>query len=270
MEAQPHKFVISEKLDVKLYHYSRPNRMEIADLQKGLVLELESTEIIGEGIGFGAPVVIYADDVFFSRAARLVNVGPKNITKIFQMDSISRVEFRGIIFGGSFYKKFYDIFSGFYMETIRSQAFFRILMALKRSLGFRTRYMSVEERGSVRVKFKFIPPKVLVNVDLTGLQTSGCKEILLLNEQGAKSFSRYSDSNGTYQDVSQMGAWEEVKSQSATIEGVDVKFTVDQQDGAKLLRGREEVRGRLSWIGFAYSLQPSIKEFDYVIQIGGN
>ena len=270
MKVQPHRYVISGKLEVKLYQDTRPNRMEIADLQKGLVLEVESKEIIGEGIGFGAPVAIYRDEVVFSRSARLVNVGPVNITKIFQMDSISRVDFRGIIFGGPFYKKFYDIFSGIYMENNWSQPFFGILMALKRKLGFKTRFMGVAKRGSIRVKFKFIPPKVLVNVDLTGLQTSGCKEILLLNEQGARSFRRYSDSNGTDQDVSQMGAWEEVRSKSATLEGAKVKFTVDQQDGARLLRGREEIPGKLSWIGFAYSLHPSIKKFHYVIQIAGN
>ncbi|MCZ6616407.1 MAG: hypothetical protein O7B32_03745 [Thaumarchaeota archaeon] len=270
MKVPPHRFVISQNIEALLYNDNRPNRMEIADLQKGLVLELESKEIIEEGIGFGAPVVIYGDDVFFSKTARIVNVGPENITKIFQMDSISRVDFQGIIFGGFFYKKFYDIFSRHYMETNWSQAFFRMLMALKRSLGFRTRFIAVENRGSVRVKFKFIPSKILVNVDLTGLRTSGCKEILLLNEQGARSFNRYSDSSGTEQNVSQMGAWEEVKSKSATLEGVGVKFTIYQQHGVKLMRGREEVLGRLSWIGFAYSLQPSITEFDYAIQIGRN
>jgi len=270
MEAHPHRFVISEKLEVKLYHDSRPNRMEIADLQKGLVLELDSKEIIGEGIGFGAPVVIYEDDVFFSKTARLVNVGPKNITKIFRMDSISRIDFRGHIFGGSIYKKYYDIVSRLYMETKWSQPLFRIFMALKRSLGFKTRFISVEERGSVRVQFKFIPHKILVNVDLTGLKTSRCKEILILNEQDAKSFNRFSDSNGANQDVDQMGAWEEVKSESATLEGTGVKFTIDRQAGVKLFRGREEVPGRLSWIGFAYSLQPTVKKFDYIIQILSN
>ena len=270
MEVPPHRFVISQNLEALLYDDNRPNRMEIADLQKGLVLELESKEIIEEGIGFGAPVVIYRDDVFFSRTAKLENVEPDNITKIFQMDSISRLDFRGIIFGGSFYKKFYDIFSNLYMETNWSQPFFRILMALKRNLGFRTRFISAEKRGSVKVKFKFIPSKILVNVDLTGLRTSGCKEVLLLNEQGARSFCKYSDSNGTDLNVSQMGAWEEVKSESATLEGVGVKFTIYRQEGVKLMRGREEVPGRLSWVGFAYSLQPSIKEFDYTIQIGRN
>ena len=56
MEVPPHRFVISQNLEALLYHDNRPNRMEIADLQKGLVLELESKEIIEDGIGFGAPV----------------------------------------------------------------------------------------------------------------------------------------------------------------------------------------------------------------------
>ncbi len=55
---------IDRDIGGRIYSDTRPHNLDDAPLQKGLILLLEEKELIEEGIGFGAPVVDYADRTF--------------------------------------------------------------------------------------------------------------------------------------------------------------------------------------------------------------
>ncbi len=80
-------------LSLRLYEGSRPHNLEIAPLQKGLIMVLHGEELVGEGTGFGVPVVKYADVTYFSRTAVVYfcKAGEATvISKRFKLDTTSK------------------------------------------------------------------------------------------------------------------------------------------------------------------------------------
>ena len=65
-------------------------------------------------------------------------------------------------------------------------------MELRRTLKVETDFVKTTPRGTITLTYTCLPDLVRVNVDLTGLNREGCKQILLLNEQGATFFRKYS------------------------------------------------------------------------------
>ena len=80
-----------------------------------------------------------------------------------------------------------------------------------------------------------------------------------MNEQGARCFDRYEDSDGAVLRGAGIGTWDEVGADRASFvsTGHRVAFSLAQAPGARLYRGRELVGARLSWAGFGYSLPPT-------------
>ena len=74
-----------EGFSIRIYEDSRPHCYKSTGVQKGLILVYNNQELSGEGIGFGAPVVKYADKTYFAREASLSSQktnGDLIITKI--------------------------------------------------------------------------------------------------------------------------------------------------------------------------------------------
>ena len=83
-------------LAIRLYGDCRPSCMETSALQKGLVLMLDGRELIEEGMGFGVPIVMYADKTFFSSKAdvSIQEAGSGyTLTKVFTLDTVSLKKF---------------------------------------------------------------------------------------------------------------------------------------------------------------------------------
>jgi len=104
---------MGNRLSVRLYRDARPNYLEIAPLQKGLVLIFEGEELIEEGIGFGVPVVKYADKTYFSSSAEASvqeNGNLCTLEKRFTLDTVSRKRFwKASYINDGFYSFFHKL-----------------------------------------------------------------------------------------------------------------------------------------------------------------
>jgi len=58
-------------VSLRLYASTEPRNLKIADLQKALILVVNGTEAVGEGTGFGLPVLVYSDETYFSGSSKL-------------------------------------------------------------------------------------------------------------------------------------------------------------------------------------------------------
>jgi hypothetical protein len=260
------------RISCRLYPGTNPNCLEIAPLQKGIVLMQNGEELIEEGIGFGAPVVVYKDRPYFSTSAEVTvqaEDGNNVLVKSFLLDAISRKRVGKTYVNDDFYKFFHEHFHTTYVSHKKLNPAFNWLMELRRLFRIKTEFVKVKPRGTVTVKYIFHPDSIDVNVSFSQLEISSCKEILILNEQGASFFSKYHDSNGLTLIGEQVGAMEKVNAEYASFATANgaVSFSLKNVKATEFFRGREKTRGRFSWAGFGYSLQPTTTTFQYTISL---
>lgn len=256
----------------RLYPDCRPCNLEVADLQKGLILTLDGKELVEEGVGFGVPVVKYADKTFFSKSAKasVEEESDTIVSKSFLIDAVSRKRiWKGPFISDSLYSSLHRAFARGYMTHKGFRPMFDGIMGLRRSLGVRTQFVRVQPRGRVNVAYRCLSDTIQVEVDLRELDMSRCEEILILNEQGSTFFRKYFDIDGLELINGQIGAWEKVEAEEAYLSGMmgTMRFSLKRVNGATLYRGWEQVKGRLYWAGLSYSLKPKTPTFTYTIGV---
>lgn len=246
--------------------------MEIASLQKGLVLVVDGVEVIEEGAGFGVPVLKYSDKTFFSRTATVCikeqNEESVLIEKVFLLDSVSRKRLHGLSINDSFYSVFHRIFEAAYLQSGKLRSLFDWTMRLRKMIGVETLFVKISPRGKVTVQYSCYPDHVKVCVDFSLVDMDHCREILVLNEQGASFFRKIRSVNQVLQDR-EIGAY--MKSVSGFLEfsdlGGHISFSVEKSDCSSLYFGWEQVDGRFSWAGINYALSPNTLMFNYTIRL---
>ncbi len=257
----------------RLYDDARPHYLEISQLQKGLVLLIDGCEVIEEGVGFGAPVVVYQDRPFFSSSARTSfqsKEDHKTLIKSFMIYTISKKKLgKSFYLHDRFYRFFQRCFHTIYTRNKNLAPFLTVFIELMKTCGINTEFQKVNPRGVITLKYSFLPDLIEVDVSLCRLDKKGCKEILVLNEQGASFFRNYLDTDGLNLSDGQIGAWELTRAKEVFLFDLQKKtgFSLKNKDGAVLLRGREKVRERYSWVGFSYSLTPKSRNFCYSIRL---
>ncbi len=258
---------------LRLYPDNRPRNLEIAALQKGLILGFRDEELVEEGAGFGVPVAKYAETAYFSSSAE-VSFSKKEgcafvLRKTYFLDAISKKHLKGVRVNDGLYKVVHKTFEAAYLGRRRLLPLFDLLMRLRKSLGVQTRFEKVKSKGRVTVTYQCYRNLVKIHVDFTELEKDGCREILVLNEQGATRFCEYSDSNGLLLSLNQIGPWTKVAARSASFSDCNngVSFTLSNLENAFLFRGREQIKDRFSWAGMTYTLKPGISDFSYAITL---
>ena len=270
---EPFTFNAENALAFRLYPDNRPRNLEIANLQKGLILLLNFTELVEEGAGFGVPIAKYSDTTFFCSTARVhlhrLSSGNVVLTKTFFLDAVSRKQIRGAKINSGLYLLFHKAFEMAYLSRQSLRPVFDSMMHLRQTLGIQTQFEKVSPRGFVTVTYHCLPSQIKVHVDFSALEKVNCQELLLLNEQGASYFRNYSDTNGTILHDREVGAMTKVMAKQASFLSLDtgISFLLETVEPAVMYRGREQIKGRFSWSGLTYQLNPNTAEFGYTIKL---
>jgi hypothetical protein len=266
--SQPCTVRLSDVLSVRLYPDCRPNHLETSPLHKGLVLLYRGRELIEEGVGFGVPVVKYVDKTYFPGEAAVSSNGC-SLTKVYTLNMISLKKLGA---GGYIDDRLYSVlrknFERLYLQK-KFKGLFNKVMEVRDALKVSTEFQVVEPRGKVTVTYSCRPDCVGVQADFSELSHDGCREILMLNEQGSSYLPRYVDSDGVTLTGNQIGAWDNVTAGVASLQSISgaLSFGVSSRPGALLYRGFERTRKRFSWAGLSYSIKPDNKKFGYVIDL---
>jgi hypothetical protein len=264
---------IDRRLSARLYPDCRPSCLETAPLQKGLVLLLDGEEVIGEGVGFGVPVVKYKDKTYFSSSAKSWFLKDKNqftLVKSFSLDTISRKRVgKGSYVNDKLYHFLHRAFELAYLNHVGLAMASNKVMEMRKTLGIETEFVKVKPRGTVTVNYSFSPDEIKIAMEFSLLELAQCKEILILNEQDSTFFRRYADSAGLLLFDRQIGAWTKIVANEASFADSEqtLKFVMKNKPSTPLFRGWEKTKDRFCWAGLAYSLTPVISTFQYSIKL---
>jgi len=266
---------MTRNVSLRVYADSRPHNLEISALQKGLVLVFAGKELIEEGVGFGAPVVVFSDKTYFSATAH-VTVEEKGerveIVKRFSIDAVSRKRFKnGVFVDNPVYRFFSDSLASAYRDYPATRGMIFPLIRTRNAVGIKTFFTRAKPRGEITVTYNVKRRDIDVRVDFAKLDKRNCRKMLLLNEQGSTFFRKFSDSVGLNLIGSQIGAWDHVEADWACFSALDdsLGFCLSNVPNSRLFRGTEHVEGRLAWAGMGYELNPTTELSSYRIKMCG-
>lgn len=271
--SEPITVPLDTRMSVRLYSDCRPNCLETAALQKGLVLLIDGKEVIEEGLGFGVPIVKYKDKTFFCGDAdvsvRREDLG-FTLTKTYILDTVSLKKIgQSSYIDDGFYSALRKSFERIYLKRKRINFLLNKIMEIRQFAKIKTEFITVKPRGTIVVNYRCRQGTVDIEVDFSRVALTKCDELLVLNEQGSSIFQTYKDTSGIVLSGSRIGAWDVVKANQAYLQTPkgQISFSLNRIDNAVLLRGWERTRKRFSWAGLSYSILPSKDVFKYSIAL---
>lgn len=269
---EPITLELNDRLSVRLYEDCRPHCLETGLLQKGLVLMHDGKELVEEGLGFGVPVVKYEDKTYFATTAEVE--GEKNPTsyllkKTYVMDTISKKTWQGNYINDNLYSTWRKRFAKLYLGHKELSPLFNRIMEWRELVRINTEFVKSKSRGLVEVEYSIENKMISVHVDFSNLSLNGCKELLVLNEQGSTVFDTYCDASGISLVGAKIGGWHQVSVNCASFQSRDGQFAfrLNKVPEAMLFRGWERTKNRFSWAGLSYSLAPHHRIFNYEIVV---
>jgi len=263
---------ISDHTCVRVYSSNRPYNWKIVDLQKGLVLVHDEVETVGEGTGFGFPILVYSDETYFSANSK-VDVerqgGRIRIRKEFSMDRIARNRFRNVLLENRTVR---DLFT-FLAQKYQKHPHFRFLALkdLTKKINVDKIFVKAEPVGVIMVTYTIDGRCIRVNANLQNVKRERLRKVFILNEQGSTRFQKYVDSQGARLAQEEIGAWDQITAEWASLMLPNEKlgFRLWTMKNSVLRRGREFLKGSLDWVGLDYEVNPATGVFEYSIEILG-
>lgn len=272
LQVDTYTHLLSGSLSLRAYTNTDPPNGKIACLQKGLVLVVNGTEAVGEGTGFGLPVLVYSGETYFSGSSRLC-VSRRGsccvIRKEFEMDRIARNSLRNVKLENRTGRAVIDRLSNLYQRNQRFR--FLTLKLLTGKMSVNTIFPTVQSVGKITVTYTVEGSHIVVGADFNCVERNGLRKVFMLNEQGSRFFCTYSDSNGARLTGKGIGAWDAVNAQWACLKtaGGDVGFRLWRTKGSILRMGREFLEGSLDWVGLDFELTHWKDVFEYSIEVLG-
>lgn len=264
---------ISRSLTLDVYSSTKPHNMKIADLHKGLIVTCNGKERVGEGTGFGFPVLVCPKETIFSGSANVRISKTSEITKIvkeFHMDRVCRNKLGNLRLENQRIRTLMKHLAGLYQQNKHFRSLlFRQLIS---NLGVEVAFEKTEPVGNISVTYELNKNFVDIQVDLSQIETQYKKGVFILNEQSAGFFRKYSDSHNTILLDDKVGAWDSVNAEFASLTDIHDRFgfRVWQAESALLRRGRETMQDYLDWVGLDYELSPKMNVFKYRVELLGS
>ena len=245
-------------------------------LQKGFRIVDHGQELADEAVGFGVPVLRRGLQTIFPGEVELGcarKEGGWEVTALFTLnleEKIARSDSKTIR------PRWFYLLKNSLAELIRRFPALRgVLTAL--SSGFRRMFgwvTTYEDSGfSTKIRMTYLldthTGTLHVAADTSGLVDPHITEVVMMNEQGARPFDGYQDTDGAFLQGKAIGCWDEVSSDEGMFLSSRhrIAFQLPQVSGAKLFRGRELVGNRLAWSGFGYTFPPGRDSFSYTVRI---
>jgi hypothetical protein len=273
IEPEKYSIPVSNCIALNVYSNTNPHNLKIASLQKGLVLACDGKEVVGEGGGFGFPVIICPEETYFSGSAAITLSRTSEsftVRKVFSMNRASRNKLGNVRLENHQARAFIRYLSELYQGNKR----FRSILLLKEfivTMGVEATFDDADSIGKLQVTYEICGNVIKVKVDLSQIEKERRKRVFVLNEQSAGFLRRYSDSRGTLLVDGQIGAWDDVEAESACLSDLQGQFgfRLWQAEGAVLRRGRETMCNCLDWAGLDYEVNPNNDFFEYRIELLG-
>ncbi len=267
-----HTVPISDSAALRIYSDSRPHTWKIADLQKGLILVRDGKEVVGEGTGFGLPILVCSPETYFSGTSKVFVAQHGDawvIRKEYTMDRTSRNKFRNVTLENREARSFFAHLA--YLYQRHSKLRFLALKSMTRKIDIDTTFVKTIPAGTVTVTYSIDKRRISVNADFRQLKGVKLERIFMLNEQGATIFRKYVDSQNTMLTDGKIGAWDDIGAEwaSLTVAEENFGFRLWRKDGSLLRRGREFLEDSLDWVGLDYEIGPKNTAFEYSIEILG-
>lgn len=268
-------FTITDSVALRVYFDSKPRNMKIADLQKGMILVLNGVDVVGEGTGFGVPILKYNDKTVFSGSSFLHvrrNGSQVSIRKEFIMDLVARDGFRNLELENRKIRSLIDQICIMYQKHKRLAQSILLGKRLLFKFGVNSSFIKSPPKGKVVVTYTINRNRLTVKLSFNLLNRNNLEKVFVMNEQGAQFFRIYSDSDGLRLVDEEIGAWNHVTAQSAKISDYQdrIGFGLTNAQGSILRRGREFMKGSLDWVGLDYELSSEKELFEYEIEIFGD
>lgn len=268
--------LLSNRIALRMYSDTQPRDTHISGIQKGLILIYKGTETIGEGTGFGAPILQYRNKTIFSKTSKLYirkKNGKVTIHKKYLMDTTIQKRIRQVklekqklaVATNQTIKHITKLYQKHkYLQFLSSER-------LLKKLGIHTDFIKTVPVGIIDVTYKIDRHQITIRADIGQIQRNDLQRVIITNEQGASFYTKYTDSNNLTLITRKIGAWQPVLANWATITDVQNKvgFQLYAQKRTTLRRGREYLRNCRNWIGLDYEINPKNVFFDYKIDILG-
>lgn len=273
-EIGEHTFLMTDSIGFRVYSDAKPNIWRTADLQKGLILVYNGKEEVGEGTGFGVPVIMTSGETYFSGSARVYLRETRQsvfIKKEYCMDLLARNAYRNVRLENSRLRSMLKRVSELYQRNRRWRSAILTLKEIAMKIGVDSSFVKTVSIGRVVVSYKIYQNRILVEADFTHVKQLRLEKIFMMNEQGTEFFKRYLDSSGERLADEQIGAWDQVTTDWAEIMNskCNIGFRLRRIEGSLLRVGREFQDGHLDWVGLDYQVEPRNKTFRYEIEILG-
>jgi len=272
LNSEKYTALLSNSVILEVYSSTKPCNLKIANLQKGLIFVYKGAERVGEGTGFGVPVLIYPKETYFSSSSTISVAQTAESIKIrkeFYMDRAARNKFRNVYLENQKTRAFIRYLTDFYQKNRRLR--FLSLKEFFVNMGVESTFVKTASAGKVSVTYDISNCVINVKVDFLHLKKAHLQKVFVLNEQSTSFFRKYSDADHSSLVDKQIGAWDAVGSEWACLMNLQgrIGYRLWKVNGSVLRRGRESMKNCLNWVGLDYEVDPDRKVFEYKIEILG-